>query len=82
MTRARMLSDAEGLVSDANAKLAEFEQHEPSRSWLARAILDDTVRAYALIAASPRLTKKTNLMLAALYVRARVMTEALRRPVQ
>jgi hypothetical protein len=82
VTRKQILDTLLDLVSDADAKCAIVKTLDPSRVYLARAVVDDTVRAYALIKKSPRITMAVQLEAEAFLVRAKLMSDALSSPVQ
>lgn len=81
MTRARLLSDAEALIADSERMLDVTERVSPDRAYLARAVLDDAIRAYVLLTSSRRM-RDVEPEVAALYVRADIMSRALLSPVQ
>ena len=81
MTRAQLLEQAEGLILDAEEMRDRVEANEPKRVYLAKAVIDDAVRAYVLLQTA-KSTSHVETEVAALYLRANLLTQALLSPVQ
>jgi len=81
MTRAQLLEQAEGLILDAEEMRDRVEANEPKRVYLAKAVIDDAVRAYVLLQTA-KSTSYVETEVAVLYMRANLLTKALLSPVQ
>lgn len=82
MTRARMLLDAQELIIEAEAMRDRVMKVDPSRVYLARAVVDDTVRAYVEMESASRITAKVRTRAFAYLQRAKLLTDALNAPIQ
>lgn len=82
MTRAQLLAFAEGLVLDADDQRRYIEATQPAREPLARLILDDAVKVYFLIESCRKLCQRRKMEIKSRLVRADLLTQALRTPVQ
>jgi len=82
MTRAQLLAQAEGLILDAEQMRDCVARVDPSREYLAQAVIDDAVRAYVLMETSSRITARIRMEVSAYYVRAKFMSDALNAPIQ
>lgn len=77
MTRRQMIANAEALIVDAEEMVDRVAESDPSRSYLAEAVLADAICAYAILKSGG-----PNEHASALYARSLLMSEALRAPIQ
>lgn len=73
---------AEGLVIDAVEMRERIKATRPESLPIAQAVVDDSVRVYALAEAVERHTPESRMRMAALLTRALVLSEALNGGVQ
>lgn len=80
-TRDMLIERAEELIIDAEDKRDEIERTQPARVCLARAIIEDLVRAHVELTSNPRFTSTVEMKVASYMTRAKILSEALARPV-
>jgi len=77
MTKRELIENAEALIVDAEEMIDRVAAADPSRSYLAQAVLADAICAYALLKSDG-----SRVLAAALYTRSILMSEALNAPLQ